>query len=205
MPVPAPAGGRGKRLLDLILILMALPMLVGLGAVIALAIRLDGPGPVLFRQTRIGRNGEPFRMVKFRTMVPEAEALRAALIAGSDRAGLCFKQRRDPRVTRIGRLLRRSSLDELPQIWNVIRGEMSLVGPRPALSEEVAGYGPRAQGRLAGLPGLTGLWQISGRADLDFDQMIELDLTYLARAGIAADLSILWRTLGAVATGRGAY
>lgn len=184
---------------------MALPILLGLGAVIALAIRLDGPGPVLFSQIRIGRHGQPFRMIKFRTMVPEAEALRAALLAGSDREGLCYKQRHDPRVTRIGRLLRRSSLDELPQIWNICRGEMSLVGPRPALPEEVAGYGPRARARLAGLPGLTGLWQISGRADLDFDQMIELDLAYLARAGMAADLCILWRTLGAVATGRGAY
>ena len=194
-----------KRLFDLVLIVLALPVVLPVLALLALAVKLGSRGPVFFVQTRVGRDGRTFRMVKFRTMFPDAEARRAALVAQSERAGLCFKQRNDPRVTRVGRFLRRSSLDELPQLWNVLKGEMSLVGPRPALPEEVAQYSPHALKRLKGLPGLTGLWQVSGRADLGFDEMVALDIRYLRHAGLVTDLALLWRTFGAVALARGAY
>lgn len=192
-------------MLDLALILLSLPVLLPVLALIALSVKLGSQGPVFFVQKRVGENGRCFRMVKFRTMYPDAEARRALLLAGSERAGLCFKQRNDPRVTRVGRLLRRSSLDELPQLWNVLRGEMSLVGPRPALPEEVVLYSPRAMERLKGLPGLTGLWQVPGRADIGFDEMVELDIRYLSKASLALDLSLLVRTMGAVRSARGAY
>ncbi len=195
----------GKRLFDVALVVMGLVAVCPVLLVIALAIRAEGPGPVLFRQTRIGRHGRPFRMWKFRSMVPDAEARRAAVLAASDRAGLCFKAKADPRVTRVGRILRRSSLDELPQLWNVLVGEMSLVGPRPALPEEVAAYPAPARERLAVPPGLTGLWQVSGRADVGFDRMIALDVDYVRNHGVLRDLGLLLRTLSVVAQGRGAY
>ncbi|MFN3722171.1 MAG: sugar transferase [Paracoccaceae bacterium] len=203
--VRAPSPARHKRVLDLGLIVLALPVLLPLLLLLALAVRLTTSGPVLFLQTRVGRDGRPFRMVKFRSMYRDAEARRAVLLAQSDRAGLCFKHKDDPRVTPIGRILRRSSLDELPQLWNVMRGEMSLVGPRPALPEEVALYSPEAMGRLAGLPGLTGLWQVSGRANIGFDEMVALDLRYLQQISLCSDLVLIFRTFGAVALARGAY
>jgi lipopolysaccharide/colanic/teichoic acid biosynthesis glycosyltransferase len=138
-------------------------------------------------------------------MYIDAEARRAALLEQSDRAGICFKSRNDPRVTPVGRFLRRLSLDELPQIFNVLKGDMSLVGPRPALPEEVGEYPARAMGRLATLPGITGLWQVSGRADIGFDDMIEMDLGYVRKASLSTDLAILMRTFGAVVSGKGAY
>ena len=144
-------------------------------------------------------------MVKFRTMYHDAEARRAALLFTSTREGICFKQKNDPRITPIGRLLRRTSLDELPQLWNVLRGEMSLVGPRPALPEEVALYSEAAMARLGGLPGLTGLWQVSGRADIGFDEMVALDVAYLQSASLRTDLALVFRTLGAVVRAKGAY
>ncbi|MBE3640622.1 sugar transferase, partial [Mangrovicoccus algicola] len=173
-------------------------------AVVA-AIRLDSRGPVLFRQTRIGRDGTPFTMFKFRSMHVDAEARRAALIATSDREGICFKSRHDPRVTRIGRILRRFSIDEMPQLWNVLRGDMSLIGPRPALPEEVAAYDARALGRLVVRPGLTGLWQVSGRAEIGFEKMIDLDLAHIRAKSLTLDLMILALTFRAVLGGRGAY
>lgn len=206
--LPFPVRGRQphwKRALDLALVVPGLVMLAPLFLCIALAIRLTSPGPVFFRQTRIGRGGVPFRMIKFRSMRPDAEAMRASVLASSDREGLCFKARRDPRITPVGRVLRRLSLDELPQLWNVLRGEMSLVGPRPALPEEVAAYPARAFGRLAVLPGITGPWQVSGRAEIGFDAMVELDLDYAARLSPGRDLALLAATAGAVLSGRGAY
>lgn len=200
---PAPA--RHKRVLDVTLILLAVPVLLPVLLLLAIAVKLSSPGPVLFFQTRMGRDGRRFRLVKFRSMFTGAEAARAALLAQSDRAGLCFKQKDDPRITPVGRLLRRSSLDELPQLWNVLRGQMSLVGPRPALPEEVALYSPHALQRLAGLPGLTGLWQVSGRANVSFEEMVELDLRYLQSASLRGDLKLLLRTFGAVALAQGAY
>lgn len=196
---------RTKRLLDVVLILLGLPLALPLVLSIVILQKLTTRGPVFFRQQRVGQNGRVFNMLKFRSMHVDAESRLAEVKQGSDREGICFKQKHDPRVTMLGRFLRRSSLDELPQLWNVLRGEMSLVGPRPALPQEVAEYPEAAMGRLAGLPGLTGLWQISGRADLDFDQMIELDLLYLQNISVATDLRILFGTFGAVFTGRGAY
>lgn len=199
------AASRGKRALDLVLITLALPVLLPVFAVIALAIKLTSPGPVFFVQTRVGLGGRPFGMVKFRSMVVDAETRRAAVLGSSDRAGLCFKAKDDPRITPVGRILRRASLDELPQLWNVVTGEMSLVGPRPALPEEVAAYPLAAMERLSVLPGITGAWQVAGRADLGFDEMVALDLDYARNAGLATDLKLLAQTVRAVASGRGAY
>jgi lipopolysaccharide/colanic/teichoic acid biosynthesis glycosyltransferase len=204
-------GGRQfKRALDLlaatVLLLLILPTLLLIG----LLVYLSSPGPILFRQRRIGLNGTSFTLLKFRTMYHGTssavhETYYRALIQGTAEAtGNTFKLRNDPRITPVGRVLRRLSLDELPQLLNVLRGEMSLVGPRPPLPYEVAEYGPRELGRLAVPPGLTGLWQVSGRAILNFHQMIELDLAYVERWSLWLDLEILLRTPLVVLTGRGA-
>jgi lipopolysaccharide/colanic/teichoic acid biosynthesis glycosyltransferase len=195
---------RGKRILDVICVLLMLPCVLPLVLVIGLLVRLDG-GPVFFRQTRIGLNGKAFTIVKFRSMCVEAEAKRAELLTKSDREGLCFKHRNDPRITPIGRVLRRTSVDEIPQLFNVLCGDMSLVGPRPALPEEVAGYSSHALGRLKVLPGITGLWQVSGRAKVGFDDMVEMDLHYARTLSLRTDLGILFRTMRVVLTGHGAY
>ncbi|MGL4414081.1 sugar transferase, partial [Roseinatronobacter monicus] len=155
--------------------------------------------------TRIGKDGTPFTMFKFRSMYLDAEARRADLLSQSDREGICFKSRNDPRVTRVGRILRRFSIDELPQILNVLRGEMSIVGPRPALPEEVAAYPARALGRLAVTPGLTGIWQVSGRAEIGFDRMIDMDLAYARSSSVLLDMLLIAMTFRAVLSGRGAY
>ncbi|KEO58228.1 WecB/TagA/CpsF family glycosyltransferase [Thioclava indica] len=194
-----------RRFLDLALSATALLMLSPILAVTAVAIKLDSRGPVLFRQTRIGRDGTPFTMFKFRSMGTDAEKRRAALLATSDREGVCFKSRNDPRVTRVGRFIRRFSIDELPQILNVLRGEMAIVGPRPALPSEVAAYPARALGRLSVKPGITGLWQVSGRATIGFDQMVEMDLSYASSRTLLLDVALIMRTFGAVASGRGAF
>jgi lipopolysaccharide/colanic/teichoic acid biosynthesis glycosyltransferase len=195
----------GKRILDICVTFLALLALWPLIAGLALAVRITSPGPAFFVQTRIGRDGVRFGMVKFRSMYADAEVRRAALEAASDRDGLCFKMKDDPRVTPLGRFLRRSSLDELPQLFNVLWGDMSLVGPRPALPQEVASYPPEAMGRLAVLPGITGVWQVSGRAEVSFDAMVAMDLAYAQRHSLAGDLAILARTVGVVVTGHGAY
>ena len=194
-----------KRPLDLCLTLLGLLAVWPLLLIVAIAVRMSSPGPVFFVQTRIGLNGKPFGMIKFRSMYADAEARREALLAQSDRAGVCFKSRNDPRITPVGRILRRLSLDELPQIFNVLSGEMSLVGPRPALPEEVRAYPTNAYGRLSVLPGITGLWQVSGRAEIGFDEMVEMDLAYAADGRLTTDLALLLRTFLAVIIGRGAY
>jgi exopolysaccharide biosynthesis polyprenyl glycosylphosphotransferase len=194
-----------KRPLDLTVGLLALLVASPILLLVAALIKLTSRGSVFFVQTRIGKNGQPFKMYKFRSMHVDAEARRAALLAQSDRQGICFKSKNDPRITPIGRWLRRLSLDELPQILNVITGDMSLVGPRPALPQEVAAYPARARLRLQVLPGITGLWQVSGRAEIGFDDMIEMDIQYARNGGLMTDLSILLRTFGAVFSGRGAY
>jgi lipopolysaccharide/colanic/teichoic acid biosynthesis glycosyltransferase len=204
-PLPRGPVLGGKRALDLALILLALPVLLPVFAVIAALVRLTSKGPAFFVQTRIGRDGAAFGMFKFRSMYVDAEARRAEILARSDREGLCFKSRDDPRITRFGQLLRRASLDELPQLINVLKGDMSLVGPRPSLPEEVAVYPDAALERLAVLPGITGAWQVAGRADLGFDEMVALDVGYVRKATLATDLRILAQTFGAVASGRGAY
>lgn len=192
--------GGFDRLSAILLVLLLLPVLL----VAAVAVKLDG-GPVLFRQTRVGQGGREFRMVKFRSMVVDAERLRTELEVVNEGAGPLFKMRRDPRVTRVGRFLRRYSLDELPQLLNVLGGSMSLVGPRPPLPTEVLSYTREAHRRLLVRPGLTGLWQVSGRSNLSWEESIRLDLRYVENWSLAMDAMILWKTLGAVLKGDGAY
>jgi exopolysaccharide biosynthesis polyprenyl glycosylphosphotransferase len=189
------------RVLGSLLLVAALPLVL----TIAVAVRLSSRGPVLFRQVRVGVDGRRFTMLKFRSMVPDAEDRRPALGDLDDGNGMLFKIREDPRVTRVGALLRRFSLDELPQLINVLRGDMSLVGPRPPLPEEVAGYDGDAARRLRVRPGMTGLWQVSGRSDLSWEESLRLDLRYVDNWSLALDLSILWRTWRAVIRGSGAY
>jgi exopolysaccharide biosynthesis polyprenyl glycosylphosphotransferase len=194
-----------KGLFDKVSATLALILLAPLFMVIALAIGVSDHGPVFFRQTRTGRDGKPFRLWKFRTMVVDAESRKAQLLADNDGHGALFKMRRDPRVTRVGAWLRRWSLDELPQLFNVLLGDMSLVGPRPALPVEVAEYGNHMLRRLAVKPGITGLWQVSGRSDLSWDEAERLDVRYVENWSLALDLQILWKTLSAVTRGSGAY
>lgn len=203
-----PRSGRAmpwKRPLDVTLASLMLVALAPLFLTLWIAVRASSPGPAFFVQARIGKDGRVFRMLKFRSMYLDAEQRLATIRAQSDRDGLCFKSRRDPRVTPLGRLLRRSSLDELPQLLNVLMGDMSLVGPRPALPQEVRLYPARALERLSCLPGITGVWQVSGRADIAFDAMIDMDIAYARQATLLTDLRLLWQTLGAVVSGRGAY
>ena len=183
----------------------ALLLLSPLLVVVAMTIRLSDHGPALFRQTRVGRDGRAFTLYKFRTMVTDAEARKAELTALNETDAVLFKIRRDPRVTPVGARLRRWSLDELPQLINVLRGDMSLVGPRPALPEEAARYGDHVRRRLAVRPGLTGLWQVSGRSNLSWEESVRLDLRYVENWSFVLDLQILWKTCSAVAYGRGAY
>jgi exopolysaccharide biosynthesis polyprenyl glycosylphosphotransferase len=204
---PAFSGGRRvvKEIVDRLgacsLLTLAAPMLLA----IAIAIKLGDRGPVLYRQHRVGRAGETFTMLKFRTMVPHADVARHDLLARNEGAGPLFKIRADPRVTRVGALLRRYSLDELPQLFNVVAGQMSLVGPRPPLPEETIHYAPEVYRRLLVKPGLTGLWQVSGRSELSWEESVRLDLRYVEDWSLALDLVILWKTVRAVAYGRGAY
>ena len=194
-----------SRVMDVALAGGSLLALAPAALLVAAAIKLESPGPVFFRQTRVGKDGRQFSMLKFRSMHVDAEARRAALLASSDREGVCFKSRNDPRVTRIGRVLRRFSIDEMPQIWNVLRGDMALVGPRPALPSEVAQYPARALERLACKPGLTGIWQVSGRAEIGFDKMIDMDVAYVRSRSTLLDVILIAMTFKAVLGGRGAY
>jgi exopolysaccharide biosynthesis polyprenyl glycosylphosphotransferase len=204
---PVTRGGRMlvkgviDRLLALTLLLMASPVMV----LAAVCVKASSRGPVIFRQTRIGVGGRPFRMLKFRSMVADAEARRAELEKHNEDDGLKFKIRNDPRVTRVGAFLRRFSVDELPQLWNVVRGDMSLVGPRPPLPEEVEAYDTDATRRLRVRPGLTGLWQVSGRSDLTWEESLRLDLRYVDNWSFWLDVAILWRTWRAVLSRSGAY
>ncbi|MXO66340.1 WecB/TagA/CpsF family glycosyltransferase [Altererythrobacter endophyticus] len=194
-----------KRAMDAALSALAIIMLLPIFFAVALAIKLEDRGPVFFRQTRVGERGRNFGMLKFRSMHIDAEARRAQLLALSERDGTCFKMKHDPRITRTGRILRRFSLDELPQLVNVLKGEMSLVGPRPALPVEAEKYSAAAFNRLSGKPGITCIWQVSGRADIAFDQQLEMDCSYLESRSFKTDLSLLFRTIPAVVSGRGAY
>lgn len=194
-----------RRGMDFAFSFGGLTLLAPLFLLVALAIKLDSRGPVFFSQIRVGKDGRGFRMMKFRSMYIDAAERRAALLASSDRGGICFKSRNDPRITRVGRLLRRSSLDELPQIINVLMGQMSLVGPRPALPEEVAAYPRAALERLSVRPGLTGLWQVSGRADICFDKMVDMDIAFARSRSVLPYLLLLTLTFRVVVSGRGAY
>ena len=204
-PTLSPWARAFKRFIDLFGAGIGLILLSPFLLIIALAIRLDSRGPALFRQYRVGRYGKQFQVVKFRSMVRDAEALKGEVSHLNEAQGAMFKIREDPRVTRTGRFLRRTSLDELPQLWNVLRGDMSLVGPRPALPEEVAEYAEWHRQRLATAPGMTGLWQVSGRSELPFDEMVLLDIYYVENWSPFLDLSILLRTVPLILSGSGAY
>lgn len=200
------AGGWSKRGFDVAVASTLLVLGAPLLGLIALAVKLADGGPVLFRQQRVGRDGDEFGMLKFRTMVADAERLRADLEGSNDLAdGPLFKMREDPRVTRVGRLLRRFSLDELPQLWNVLRGQMSLVGPRPPLPDEVARYGTDVHRRLLVRPGMTGLWQVSGRSGLSWQDSVRLDLYYVDNWSIWGDLVIMLKTVREVLFSRSAF
>jgi exopolysaccharide biosynthesis polyprenyl glycosylphosphotransferase len=195
----------GKACFDRAIAGLSLLVLAPLFLVLAAAVRLSSRGPALFHQERVGRGGELFRIHKFRTMVQTAELEREDLDNLNEVDGALFKIRRDPRITPIGRLLRRYSLDELPQLFNVLKGDMSLVGPRPPLRREVEQYTSDVKRRLLVKPGLTGLWQVSGRSDLAWDEAVRLDLYYVDNWSPTLDLVIIWRTLNALLGGRGAY
>jgi len=184
-----------------LLILLSAPVMLA----VAWAISVEDGGPVLFRQRRTGLKGEDFDCLKFRSMVVDAEQRLDGLQAHNHGAGVLFKLKDDPRITRVGRFIRRFSLDELPQFFNVLSGRMSLVGPRPALPSEVARYQEHVLRRLDVRPGMTGLWQVSGRSDLPWDETVRLDLYYVDNWSMLQDLNILGRTFGAVVRPRGAY
>ena len=194
-----------KDLVDRAAAAMLLALLSPLLATIALWIWRDSPGPVLFRQVRVGRDGREFVMYKFRSMYLDAEARLAELRHLNEHDGVLFKIQNDPRVTPVGRWLRRFSMDELPQLFNVLRGHMSLVGPRPPLPQEVAAYPDDLRRRLAVKPGMTGLWQVSGRSDLPWEEAVRLDLRYVENWSLTLDLVILLRTMTAVLRSSGAY
>ncbi len=198
-----------KRALDVAVAALGLLLASPLLLTLAVLIRLDSPGPALYRQWRVGRGGRLFRMFKFRTMRQGAEGDLARLLQGDPRARLTWEQWQklvhDPRLTRLGRWLRRTSLDELPQLWNVLKGDMSLVGPRPILPSQRALYGPAMAGYIQMRPGVTGLWQVSGRNRLSFDERVALDQRYLAERGLRMDLWILLRTVVVVLRGEGAF
>nr|WP_238358065.1 sugar transferase [Cohnella zeiphila] len=187
--------GAAKRTMDVAGSLCGLIVLSPVFTVVALLIKLDDPkSPVMFSQTRIGKNAKPFRMYKFRSMVPDAEKKLEQLLSQNEIKGAMFKMKDDPRITKIGRFIRKTSIDELPQLFNVLKGEMSLVGPRPPLPREVAEYTEYDKLRLTVHSGCTGLWQVNGRNELSFEQMVELDLQYIRQRSIWGDLKIIFRT-----------
>jgi len=204
---PTFSGGKHivKRVMDIAISGLALLVTAPILGVLALLVRFDSKGPALFRQERIGVDGSTFTMFKFRSMVMTAEADLAALVAQNEGSGVLFKLKRDPRVTRVGAIMRKYSLDELPQLWNIFIGDMSLVGPRPPLGREVAEYEQHVHRRLTIKPGLTGAWQVSGRSDLSWDESVRLDLLYVENWSIWGDLKILMRTVKVVIDPAGAY
>ena len=200
---------RWKRVLDVLLAAVSALLALPLGLLIALAIKLESRGPVFFSHQRIGKGQTPFRLWKFRTMAVNGDDILRQHLEENPERILEWRQARklrgDPRVTRVGAILRRTSLDELPQLWNVLRGEMSLVGPRPIVEDEISKYGAAFAFYCRALPGITGLWQVSGRNELSYGQRVALDLRYIRAWSFALDLAILCKTIGAVVSGRGAY
>ena len=193
-----------KRTFDLTLAALGSILTAPVLAAAAIAIKLDSPGPIVFRQVRVGRNGRPFRVYKLRTMVVDAEARRDELLEANEADGPLFKMENDPRVTKVGAFLRKASIDEIPQLWNVVKGEMSLVGPRPALPHETEAWDPLLTQRLRVTPGITGMWQVNGRSDTSFEDYTRLDLYYVDNWSLLIDLAILGKTLPVVLAQRGA-
>jgi len=194
-----------KRIIDVVVACCGLILAAPILLVAALAVKLDSPGPVFYRQPRLGKDGRPFVMLKLRSMTQDATQLQAALAHANEAIGPVFKIRSDPRITRVGRFIRRTSIDELPQLWHVLLGDMSLVGPRPPIPEEVARYEPWQRERLAVKPGLTCTWQVSGRSDIPFERWVQMDIDYIRHRNLWLDLKILLQTIPAVLSGRGAY
>jgi exopolysaccharide biosynthesis polyprenyl glycosylphosphotransferase len=195
-----------KRLFDTVVSALLLVLLLPVFLVVALAIRLEDPGPILFKQQRVGRWGSLFTMWKFRSMYTDAEERKKELMASNEmQGGVIFKMKDDPRVTRVGRVIRKASIDELPQLWNVLRGDMSLVGPRPPVPQEVDEYSLSDRRRLEVIPGITCIWQVSGRSDIPFEQQVELDVQYIQSQSFWTDLKILLKTIPALLFGTGAY
>jgi len=206
----APTGGFGyqllKRAMDCIGAGIGLLLLSPLFAVMAVLIKLESAGPVLFSQTRIGKDGVEFRCWKFRSMFQDAEQRKQELMQQNEMAGgVTFKMKHDPRITRVGRFIRKASIDELPQLWNVFNGDMSLVGPRPPVPQEVAQYTAHERQRLAVKPGITCIWQVSGRSDIPFNEQVLLDIQYIQSRSLWLDISLLLRTIPAVLLARGSY
>jgi exopolysaccharide biosynthesis polyprenyl glycosylphosphotransferase len=194
-----------KRLLDIIISIIMLIILSPLFMLTALVIRIDDRGPVIFSQTRVGRKGKRFTIYKFRSMEVRAEEKKDHLMDLNESGSIIFKIKEDPRFTRIGKIIRKTSIDELPQLWNVLKGNMSLVGPRPPVPNEVEKYGYRDLGRLDVKPGLTCIWQVSGRSNIDFEGQVKLDLQYIESQSFWTDIKLLFKTVPAVLLGRGAY
>lgn len=197
---------RAKRVLDIAFTLLVAPFLLVVGIVIALCVKLDSKGPIFFRQTRIGRNGVEFQMLKFRSMyVNGDENVHKKRVEEMMRNGQTLdKAKNDPRITRVGRFIRKTSLDELPQFWNVLRGEMTLVGPRPPVAYEVALYKERDWLRLSGRPGLTGTWQVYGRSAVTFTQMVDMDIAYLEEQSMLKDIKLIFLTVPVMIFAKGA-
>jgi lipopolysaccharide/colanic/teichoic acid biosynthesis glycosyltransferase len=195
-----------KRVTDCSLAGLGLLTLSPFFALLSIAIKLESPGPVLFHQTRIGHGGTPFRCWKFRSMFTDAEQRKNELLEDNEmEGGTTFKMKRDPRITRVGRFIRKASIDELPQLWNVFVGDMSLVGPRPPVPQEVATYTAFERQRLLVKPGITCIWQVSGRSDIPFPEQVRLDIQYILQRSLWLDLTLLLRTIPAVLLARGAY
>ena len=195
-----------KRILDISVSALAMVVLSPLFLLIALAVKMSSPGPVIFSQIRVGRYGRHFKFYKFRSMRQDAEALKASLAAKNESTdGVIFKMKEDPRNTKVGRFLRRTSMDELPQLWNVFIGDMSLVGPRPPVPSEVQEYTLEDRKRLDVIPGITCLWQIKGRSEIPFNEQVRLDKEYILTPGVWKDLVILLKTIPAIIGGKGAY
>lgn len=193
-----------KRMMDILVSTVALVLFSPIFLLVAIAIKLTSRGPLLFKQTRVGLGGRHFTCLKFRSMIVDADEMKAKLEHLNEATGPVFKIKNDPRMTSIGKFIRKASLDELPQLWNVFVGDMSIVGPRPAVPNEVEKYKQREFGRLAVRPGITCIWQISGRSDLSFEEWMQLDLKYIENMSFWGDIKIVWQTVPAVLTGRGA-
>jgi len=195
-----------KRLLDIVASAILLILLTPLFLIVALLIRFESPGSVLYKQTRVGRWGTLFTMWKFRSMYIDAEARQAEIMAQNEmKGGVIFKMKNDPRITRVGRFIRKGSIDELPQLWNVLKGELSLVGPRPPIPKEVDEYSLADRRRLEVIPGITCIWQVSGRSDIPFPEQVKLDVQYIESQSFFMDIKILFQTIPAVLLGKGAY
>lgn len=194
-----------KRVFDIIASLILLIALSPLFLITALAIKIEDPGSAFYSQTRVGKWGKLFTMIKFRSMVVGADKIKDKLLDQDEAGGVIFKIKRDPRITRVGRIVRKLSIDELPQLWNVLKGDMSLVGPRPPVPREVAEYEYSDRRRLDAIPGITCIWQVSGRSDIDFEGQVKLDVQYIESQSFWSDMNILFKTIPAVLLGKGAY